>query len=1547
MNERVVDLPAEPWAPLVAPQGVVQPADDEPVLPRSGEDNSFFRNFGLGWVQSSGTALRGEDALDRARAFEGLYRPPAVPGYSPFTDTEQLRGFEADMDLFAQSQSPAETEFIRRQIVARRARSRELDGASFLTQFLAGNLTPEALVTAGIGIGILGAVTRTGRAVQAGWRVGALGAAQGAGEAAFRDSTLPREARGSILQEAAFGGMFGIALGGTMGFVSRGTLADAARRFHADQSAFDGPAAPRAGSPPASSRADGVIEPARSPENEGSPGFRPDDAALPRAEDDPNLQAAREGSPRPAGENSPEAEAAAPAARQAAGEYSPPRRDPVLARLGEPEIEARIQDVDARLAELEGRAPDADGAPAAQPRLPDDPEVAALRQERDALEAESYARRGDDPVQEVGPDGEPLPPREAEPELDGVAMVREPTDEIASVLDTGKAPDPEDVRAEAGAGAGGAAASLPPPGASGAPPPPDAPPGGSGGGNGGGGAVPPGAPGSPLPASAAVPEPDRIADGSGAGAIRWSQMPWYVLKNNRFTGPLANSIARMADELVMAPLTRMRGNADGVASETSSVEATARQQAWRFVEAERFQRELYYRYRGWNPEQAGDVRSGAVELKENLFGIPEAAKARGTPLTFQEFDQAVGLAITSPVGPKEAQEAAAHWRTHFYEPMEEAGARVGAILTAKHKDAGMAALARERVGIESRLEEVQANINRLARIDPAVVAQAAKDQPKLDAAWDTLREQAGKLRRARADLAAAPDSNALKRALAQRIRAHEAAEARMKALSAPSNAIKAARAELRKTPAGEAWLEEEFHLQGERVVNEARTESLREQRPLPEPYVPHVWVREKVRAQRDRLVGILEKAWTAPSGMTWATPGIRAEIAVSHLNKDGIGETLERVIARHLREGGLADDLAMARARELSGPTRAAVAKTEPGRLKVEWASLNGRNLPDPDTFGVAELVDIALAKAGVRGAPGNNPVSGLATGTTPTRPMTPGPASEGELQRLVLEIMGGDGSTKGDRWSDFARPGHSKERQIDVPTKDIAEFLDLSQRTGAIDYAKRIGTAIEMGEKMGDPSMLGRLSSNRIEMLKAAEAGNGTVDAMRAVDQASKDLRDKLLGTFRIPEDPDAVSVRVVRGLVNAAIMAQMGKGVISVVTDLGRISMAVGFRRVWRGIMEGNPVFGTEFEGYSLGGLEAARAGSASELSLLDRANAVYDRQHVGAGAPWVERALQGGASTMMFVNMMAPATQLGQRFAGALIQSEIVELALKAATTRLDPAEVARFAAYGFSPDDARRIAAEYRAAGAGLHGSLRLMNTEAWADKELVKRVRGALATAVDLAVIRPNIADRPNFMSTPLMRGMLLYRSFSVAATQRIMMSGLQQRDAYVVGGVLSSIALAWLFGGATGGQHDKNPIMSGSRLVAAVERSGVSGLFSDLNTAVEMMSENRYGVRAGLRELTGSTTDFRPPPHMRNVTWAQQASQVGGAAIAPWLNLTWAMTSPDAKNSLIGSYIRRAVPFNNLIWWDDAMGAVTRQATTSLLGSDARPRQQRVPASGL
>lgn len=1407
----------------------------------SGSTASFYRStegaeatplelFASSYLQDSGLVRGAANALASVRQF-GLLGPAPVEGYSPFRD-ESLRPFLVEhsdsMHLFTGSRSPEESAFIQDRVRQMKAREEYLSqGGAYWTRMLAGALSPEAIATLPFGIGELTAATRLGRAAQAAGRTAALNAGTAAAENLLERGSLPESIQSDFVGDVALATLFGAALGGLAGSVSGRSIDRAAARHAATHDAADGLRTPGVEPVPLRTAAHIGDAPAGrlTPEGEAAatrliaeimgPGARFEVGALPEG-----WNAASVGHVVRFGYQLGDEAVPTIARHEAihglrtmglltADEWS------TLARAAEREgwldkhrIADRYPDLD-HAARIEEAVAEQFARWATASEAPAGPLAAVWAKVRDFFDRLLNGLRGagfqtaEDVFARI--EGGEVGRRAPDPHVMGPewnAWVQSRLDLASETMFAGRA----HVGDPAGPTGGGGGSDPQPAGSDPA-----------------SGRSDPAAMRSDPPAAksdpAAAPALDsqRIAPGSGARAITWRQLPYYVLKNNPFTGAVGEAVARWASELVQDPGLRMEG-----VNQSASVEALTKQGGVRFAAVSEAMDRLYYQHAGWDPASATPARARIEEARQRLPGslgaVPEGK------MTMAEFNDAVFRSIAGEkrdTWPREVAEAAREWQAKFFGPYERELAEAGVVLSGTYKAESHAAVTRSMEAREARMAHLE---RWLARDEAAAKA----GQPGLSA---EVRDRLNLL------------------------------------------------------------LDRE---RGAQAMDGERLKALADMKSGSEPYVFHTWLRGKVAEQRGTLVGILARHWDGerPRG-SWAPGAVRAEIAISHLLRDSVPDTLEAAIARHLTIGGLEEGLARARAAELAAPARALVAEMAPSRLGVEIRSALAWREDHGPIKGLAKLVREALEYAGLD-------------------PKT----HDGKLMR---EIVGEAGAMAPTDFGDRARPGHAKEREIDVPTRLIADFLDTSMKQGGADYARRMGAAIEMSRSQGDPSMLGRLAAMEMALLVEVAAGRGTLAQVDDVLEAARASRDKVLGNFRIPEDPSAYSLRALRFLSNTAIMAQMGSALWSNIADLGRVVMAHGLTNVLGAAYQAAVV---DRAAWRLAGDEARKAGVALEITLLARQRELQQLHDIAADASLIERLADQGAKATGFVNLVAPWTELMQRFSGALHQSEMVELSLKATRGTLAEAERARMHHYGIDDAMAARIADAWQAAGAERRGALHLANTDAWADPDLVRTFRAQLTTATDASVMRPGAADRPNFMSAQLWQTTLLYKSFSIAASQRLVMAGMQQRDGRVLSGMLASASLAWLIGGATAGPYDDHPILSPERLFQAIDRSGVLGIIGDLNNATEMATANAIGLRPLLQ--------LNAPIFAKDPNWAQRVGAVAGPAIQPWLSAVWAFTDPAAKGDQVAGAIRRLLPFNNLIWLGEGFRAVQREAGTGI-----------------
>jgi len=498
--------------------------------------------------------------------------------------------------------------------------------------------------------------------------------------------------------------------------------------------------------------------------------------------------------------------------------------------------------------------------------------------------------------------------------------------------------------------------------------------------------------------------------------------------------------------------------------------------------------------------------------------------------------------------------------------------------------------------------------------------------------------------------------------------------------------------------------------------------------------------------------------------------------------------------------------------------------------------------------------------------------------------------------------------------------PNARLTRKLVFDEKDFAEFLEMDIDIVAQHYAMRMAPTIEMQRMFGDFKL-----DNVIDDLHAqfndlrAEYPDQTtaIDAERkAVIQAVEDLRDKVLGTYGIPENPDSLTNRTLRTLKGWNTLGYMGKAWMAATADSGRVAMSEGFYRTFGGLFRkylDQLEKGRNSE-WALAADEVEKVGEAIDVFTSLRMSSIVDNGPVMSATGAIERWVQKAQGPFFVANGLSVWTDNAKRLAGALIQDRIIGDSILWTQNKLPPERIERLASVGINEKMAQRIVRQWEEAGSNKGDHIYLANTDAWSDFEVVRTFRAAMAQDINTAVITPHAADKFNFMSKPLGSVLMQYRGFGVSATQRIMLSALQQRDKQALIGVTSMIALAGMMDYIR--RPDYVELDVAEQIFRAVEKSGVTGVFSDINSAIEIASGNQYGLR--------SVFGFQPV--IKDPTWAERTGAPLGAVGTQWLNFVYALTDGAANGDEQAAAIRYMLPFQNLWFWSDLWTRAQRSA---------------------
>ncbi len=214
------------------------------------------------------------------------------------------------------------------------------------------------------------------------------------------------------------------------------------------------------------------------------------------------------------------------------------------------------------------------------------------------------------------------------------------------------------------------------------------------------------------------------------------------------------------------------------------------------------------------------------------------------------------------------------------------------------------------------------------------------------------------------------------------------------------------------------------------------------------------------------------------------------------------------------------------------------------------------------------------------------------------------------------------------------------------------------------------------------------------------------------------------------------------------------------------------------------------------------------------------------------------------------------------------------MRTSSKKITPYDVQRLRRSGISESMATRIADQ--AETYGLWGDhVRIARTHLWDDQEAAQIYRSALGKDINETIITPGKGDLPNvmggglkhiipekfregvkrnfdqmeagpvkdaigtagsiFMSPEMSRLILQFKSFAIAAHHRVLTPALQQADKNTLTGVAVLVGLGAVVDKI---RRDQNNVSYGGfddRLMKAIERSGVTGYFTDIGRTFESL----------------------------------------------------------------------------------------------------------------
>jgi len=429
------------------------------------------------------------------------------------------------------------------------------------------------------------------------------------------------------------------------------------------------------------------------------------------------------------------------------------------------------------------------------------------------------------------------------------------------------------------------------------------------------------------------------------------------------------------------------------------------------------------------------------------------------------------------------------------------------------------------------------------------------------------------------------------------------------------------------------------------------------------------------------------------------------------------------------------------------------------------------------------------------------------------------------------------------------------------------------------------VGEGVQADNRLGDleNQLADQITREADQIIRNAETADEAAQIARERDQEIAMLQAsiaRIRGTAGNSKDPRTAGLRTGLQAARELNFARLlGSVVLSSIPDAGKVVMEEGFTRSHGAIL-------AEFTNGLDNGLASARKDAETFAIGIDRTiNEVAEQRFLGGEDTdeGISRVSPGPVERMQkrtrqASNFMARASGLNlwnstlQRIASRAITDRILRTIDKVneggmeSLSRRERAKLVRSMA---SEHMAQRIADQARRFGTE-EGGLRTAGIQQWTDAGAANALADAVRRDVDNTIINPGVGDTPLWATTELGRAVAQFKRFAFATTNRILISGMQRRDAQVFQGLSMMLAL----GGASVALRDiakDGTVQERSErqwAVSAIDRSGIGFLLFEMDSIVDKTSGGNVSLQ---RALAGE--------ELQRFTTRGPLSQIGGPTV--------------------------------------------------------------------
>lgn len=473
--------------------------------------------------------------------------------------------------------------------------------------------------------------------------------------------------------------------------------------------------------------------------------------------------------------------------------------------------------------------------------------------------------------------------------------------------------------------------------------------------------------------------------------------------------------------------------------------------------------------------------------------------------------------------------------------------------------------------------------------------------------------------------------------------------------------------------------------------------------------------------------------------------------------------------------------------------------------------------------------------------------------------------------------------------------PGSSRQRTLNLPDNMMRDYLESDANYVLQRHIREASPDIELTRVFGNrnlESQLKAIQDEYDELMRARPQEQAKLAKARENDiRDITAMRDRLVGTYGMPDDPSSFFVRAGRAMRNVNFVTKLGGMTVSAIPDLARGVMVNGFSKTMKGygaLISKSPAFAANKS-------EMKKMGVMVETVLNSRSRLMADLVDSSTRTNAAEAGLDRVTDVFGKLTLMGQYNDINKAINGMVTADSILSGA----------APASRIAKLGISPSTAARINEQFRKHGEVLDG-WHIGNFEKWDDDYAAGVFQSAVLKDTNNIIITPGVGDTPLWASSPIGRTVFQFRSFTTASYNRATIGGLSEGTAQFYYGTAFQIALGALTYALKQSANGKEVDWSPQKLaIEGIDRSGILGPLMEYNN----MAEKATGGMIGLGPLLGTGTQSR---------YASRGFI--GSALGPTFGLldtvtdvTAGILNGDAGDRVLHS-VRTLLPGNNLFW---------------------------------